>query len=74
MFRELSEKFEHLSKRMHHSLVKVSATGQMVGAFVLTLVNYFILDLGEDSFYLPFPILCVTFFEIVFYRGDNTIN
>lgn len=40
-------------------MMRLTAPLQMLTALLKTLINYVILDLGKNSFYLPFPIMCV---------------
>lgn len=54
-YNEVNQKIEWVSKLFHFILLRVSAPSNMVPALLLTLVNYFVLDLAEESFYLPFP-------------------
>lgn len=37
------------------ALMKISISTIMGCALVVTLVNYFVFDLGDDAYYLPFP-------------------
>lgn len=54
-YSELSQQIEWASELFFTVLMKISYPANMVPALVLTYVNYFVLDLGDDSFYLPFP-------------------
>lgn len=55
-FMELHGKIKQLCRMTIFSLVKVTATMFIVPTFLATISNYFMLNLGEDSFLLPSPI------------------
>lgn len=53
----LNGKIEWTSKMIHLILVKVASPGLILPALTLTVINYFIYDLGEESFCLPCPLM-----------------
>ena len=59
-FSELNEKIERISKLIHFILVKLTLAGVELPAFFITLINYFIYDLKDDSYYFSFPIMYVS--------------
>lgn len=59
IYTELNAKIELMSKWSYIILVKVCLVGIFLPLLLLTIVNYFVFQLGEESFYLPFPMLWV---------------
>lgn len=57
IYTELNEHIELVSEWMYFILVRIYVAGIILPLFVLSAVNYFILDLGEQSFLLSWPIL-----------------
>lgn len=58
-YAELIEKIERMTGIFYFSLAKVSVSGSFLPAFLITVVNYFIYDLGDKSFYLTVPVMYV---------------
>lgn len=56
LYHKLNQKIEKVSKQMDLVLVKVSVFIPFASAFVMSMANYYIFDMKEDSFYLPCPI------------------
>lgn len=56
-YAELAEKIERMSKIFHFILVKFTLPGFILPALFLTIINYFIHDLGNESYYLPCPLM-----------------
>lgn len=56
LYNGLDQKIEKVSKLMDFALVKVSVFVPFASAFVMSMANYYIFDMEEDSFYLPCPI------------------
>lgn len=50
-YNELMAKIERLSKLIHLILVKVSTTASTVTPLLVVLINYFILDMADQSFH-----------------------
>lgn len=60
MYRQLSEKIERSSKLLH-TLTEITFVGTNIPASLVTVFNYFILDLKKKSFFLPYPTLYVKY-------------
>lgn len=54
MYTELSEKIERTSKILY-LLTQITYVGTNIPASLITLFSYFVLDLKEESFFLPYP-------------------
>lgn len=48
---ELTERIEWISKLIHLILVKLSSAAAIISPLSITCVNYFIYDMGDDSFF-----------------------
>lgn len=59
MYTALNAKIELLFKIVDILLTKLTVAGCPVFAVLLTLVYYFVLDFGAESYYLPIPMLYV---------------
>lgn len=57
MYYELIEKIERLSEITYLILVKISILGIFQPYINITIVNYFMLDMKNESFYLPYPVM-----------------
>lgn len=57
MYIELIEKIERLTQLIYIGVVKLTIPGIIIPALSLTLINLFVYDLGDDSFFLPFPVM-----------------
>lgn len=55
----LNEKIEKVSKLLYHSLLKFTPAAVLTPSLIVTSINYFVNDLEEDSFELPFSTLYV---------------
>lgn len=55
----LNLKIERFSKIVHFVLVKLTTAGILLPISIVTIVNYSIFDLGENSFYMPCSIMQV---------------
>lgn len=58
-YRKLNEKIEWASECYYFLLVKFSTLGCMIPASCLTILNYAIFNMGDDSYFLPLPIAYV---------------
>lgn len=56
---KLNEKIERISKLIYFILVKLTPVGIILPALQITLINYFIHDLKDDSYFLSFQIMYV---------------
>lgn len=54
-YAELSEKIERMSKLLYFIQTKISVPANMLPPLLMTVVNYYILDMHDESFLLPFP-------------------
>lgn len=54
MYKELSEKIERTSQILY-LLTQITYVGTNIPASLITLFSYFVLDLKEESFFLPYP-------------------
>lgn len=57
MYNELNRKIEQASHLIHLVLVWVSTSGVVLPPLIVTIINYVIYGLGDESFYLPFPVM-----------------
>lgn len=57
MYNELNTKIERMSKFFYILSVEIIFPASMILPLILMLVNYFVLDLKNESFYLPFPVM-----------------
>lgn len=55
MYDDVNGKVEQLSNVMYLILVKINIPICVGAPFITTMVNYYIFDLGDDSFYLGTP-------------------
>lgn len=55
----LNVKIERISKLIYFLVVKLTLLGVLLPALFITLINYFIYDLKDESYYLTFPIAYV---------------
>ena len=54
---DLYEKMELMSKIIFYALPALIVNALMLSLFGLTLINYYIYDLGDESYYSPFPLM-----------------
>lgn len=57
---ELHVKIERSTKIIYFAFMNITYPGVLIPALSLTIVNYFVLDLGDESYYLASPILYVS--------------
>lgn len=60
MYIELNVKMERMTKLTYFLFVQLSVPGVMFPALFITSINYFVLDLGNESLFLPFFMMSVT--------------
>lgn len=53
---ELNGKIEQLSNLIHVVLMEFILPATVVPALLLTIVNFFIYDLKDESYFMPIPI------------------
>lgn len=73
MYFELNEKIERMSKFVHFVLMRVSYLGAILPPLLTTLSNYFILNLGNESYQLQ-PMLCVKINDLSWTYAFNSLN
>lgn len=56
---KMMEKIEWMTNLLHIMLVRFSFASYNVLPLLISLLNYYALDLGDESFYLQAPTLCV---------------
>lgn len=59
MYKMIAAKFERLSNLAHLIMVKYSTVGFALPPLIVTVINYFIHDLGDESYFLTFRTLYV---------------
>lgn len=57
---DLNAKIELMSKFLHFILTKLTVLGVMAPSTIISFMNYYLDDLGEDSFFLPISALYVS--------------
>lgn len=57
MYNGVNVKIERLSKLIHFVLTKLTVVGLELPALAITMINYFVYDLSEESFFLPEPLM-----------------
>lgn len=62
MYKELSEKIERTSEILH-LLTEITYVGTNIPASLITIFSYFVLDLKEESYFLPYPTMYVIWEE-----------
>lgn len=56
-YKEINVKIERISKFFHFLLTKFTVAVIIFPCAIITIVNYFYFDLGNDSFYLPYSLM-----------------
>lgn len=56
---KVNEKIERGSKIIYCILPEISFAGVVIPPLLITSVNYFIYDLKDESYLLPFPVMYV---------------
>lgn len=62
---------------MYFIMAKMSVVGTVLPALMLTLVNYFVYDLRDESYFLPFPVMYDYFailYSLVVIAEPETVN
>lgn len=55
----INDKIERISKLIYFTIVHLTLSGTYLPYVLQTLFNYFVLNLNEESFCLPFPVMYV---------------
>lgn len=58
-FAAINRKIERMSKLIYFSMLKINAPGIMLPSFFISMINYYVLDLGDKSFSLLCPVMYV---------------
>lgn len=78
MYNEINEKIERTSKLVYTIFVEASIVGLIVPPIIITLVNYFIYDLKEQSYFLPTPVMYVinryVYINLVNFNSNQNSN
>lgn len=69
-YNRLSVKIEQMSKFIRYTLVDLTFTAMVLPPIILTSINYFIYDLNDESYFLPFPVTYV-FFSLFSQSNEN---
>lgn len=56
---EMMEKIEWMSKFLHAMLVRFSFASYNLPPLLISLINFYALNLGDESFYMQAPTMCV---------------
>lgn len=56
-FKRMNKTIERITKWYELLLVQISVSVITISALVTTIINYFVYNLQDESFLLPFPIL-----------------
>lgn len=59
MYIKLNERIERIFKLLHFLFVEMSIVGVVLPAALITIVNYFVYNLGDESWFLPCPAMYV---------------
>lgn len=59
MYHGLNVKIEKMSELMHFAFVWLTISGTITFFLLMTLINYFIFDLGAESYYEDLLLMCV---------------
>lgn len=58
-YSETIAKIEQMSKFMHIVLVEMTSIGILIPAVIITLINFYVYDLGDRSYFLAYPMMYV---------------
>lgn len=58
-YKGLNIAIERMSKFLHFLITRLTVVGLIIPSLLITITNYFIYDLGTESYYLSCPYLCV---------------
>lgn len=57
LYYEVIVRIKRISELSYNVLVEASTVGIFQPYVLITIVNYFIFDLKNESFYLPYPVM-----------------
>lgn len=59
MYDKALVKIEKIAGLIYVAIAKLTIPGIVVPALLITTINYFVYDLGDESFFLPFRVMYV---------------
>lgn len=59
LYDKSNEQIEQMCEIMYFVMTKLTAIGSITPLVLLTIVNYFVYDLRDESYLLLFPVMCV---------------
>lgn len=62
-YAKLSDKIEQITKLLYFVQIQISVPLNMLPPLLITLGNYYILDMQNESFVMPFPTMYVPTFQ-----------
>lgn len=62
VYHKLNAKIEKVSEIYYFIVMKLAVPGALLSALILTTASYFSFHLGNESYYLPYPLLYVFVF------------
>lgn len=74
IYYEMSDRIEAVSDIVYFVLVKMTMPGVVLPSYLITIFNYFILDLKDESFFLPFSLEYVYSYCSVTFRRVECPN
>lgn len=57
MYNQMNDKIEQMTQILSFVMLKLSLAGFSIPILAVTIGNYFLYDLGEESYILPCPML-----------------
>lgn len=66
MYLEINEKIEQKSNLIQFVLTKLSLFGLLLPSLLTTVINYFVRDLDEETYYWSSPMMYVDNLEVHF--------
>lgn len=57
MYSEFNDKIEQMTKILYFVMLKLSLAGFSIPILAVTIGNYFLYDLGDESYILPCPVM-----------------
>ena len=68
-YMDLVAKIERMTQLVHFALVELTFPGVLIPALLITVINFFIYDLGDKSFFLPFFVMYVRIMILFDFSG-----
>lgn len=73
MYSKMFERIEEISRFFHFVMLKLTFIGIVLPALLTTVVNYFINDMGSESYLLPSPSMYVSMKSVLKVHGSSVI-